>query len=128
MDIELRPNRGMIIGICAGSKVGKTLISINIALRAKIPTVIFSYEMSKLTLLEQFSKMLNLNPLDPMDAKAFVEVGDVIQKGSVICIIEAMKVMNEIESEHAGRIIAIPLENSTPVEYGEPICIIDPFV
>ena len=73
MDIELRPNRGMIIGIIAGSKVGKTLIAINIALKSRIPTVIFSYEMSKLTLLEQFSKMLNLNPLDPMDAKAFVE-------------------------------------------------------
>ena len=73
MDVELRPNRGMIIGIIAGSKAGKSLIAINIAIRSKIPTVIFSYEMSKLTLLEQFSKMLNLNPLDPMDAKAFVE-------------------------------------------------------
>lgn len=73
MDIELRPNRGMIIGIVAGSKVGKSLIAINIALRSKIPTVIFSYEMSKLTLLEQFSKMLGLDPLNPIDAKEFIE-------------------------------------------------------
>jgi len=61
------------------------------------------------------------------DADNFVEEGDVIQKGTVICIIEAMKVMNEIESEHSGKIVAMPLENSAPVEYGEPICIIDPF-
>lgn len=61
------------------------------------------------------------------DTELFVEVGDVIKKGTVICIIEAMKVMNEIESEHSGKVIAIPVEDSTPVEYGEPICIIDPF-
>ena len=61
------------------------------------------------------------------DSEPFVKQGDVIEKGAVICIIEAMKVMNEIESEHAGRIVALPVENGTPVEYGEPICIIDPF-
>jgi acetyl-CoA carboxylase biotin carboxyl carrier protein len=62
------------------------------------------------------------------DADPFIQEGDVIEKGTVICIIEAMKVMNEIESEHGGRVVAIPVENATPVEYGEPICIIDPFV
>ena len=62
------------------------------------------------------------------DSEPFVREGDIIRKGSVICIIEAMKVMNEIESEHAGKVVAIPVDNATPVEYGEPICIVDPFV
>ena len=73
MNIELRPNRGQIFEIIAGSKVGKSLIALNMALRTKMPTVIFSYEMSKLTILEQFSKNLGLNPLDPIDAKEFIE-------------------------------------------------------
>lgn len=53
------------------------------------------------------------------DSEAFVNVGDFVEKGSVICIVEAMKLMNEIESEVAGEIVSISVENGQPVEYGE---------
>jgi acetyl-CoA carboxylase biotin carboxyl carrier protein len=50
---------------------------------------------------------------------AFVSIGDSVEKGSVVCIIEAMKLMNEIESDVAGEIVSILVENGQPVEYGE---------
>jgi acetyl-CoA carboxylase biotin carboxyl carrier protein len=56
--------------------------------------------------------------------KAFIEVGDTVQKGQAICIIEAMKLMNEIESDKAGVVKAILIENGQPVEYGEPLIVI----
>jgi acetyl-CoA carboxylase biotin carboxyl carrier protein len=52
-------------------------------------------------------------------APAFVEVGDVVRKGQVLCIIEAMKLMNEIESDRDGEIAAIYVENGRPVQFGE---------
>ncbi len=59
------------------------------------------------------------------DADAFVKVGDRVEVGSVLCIIEAMKLMNEIQSEHAGVIKQILAENAQPVEYDQPLFIID---
>ena len=56
--------------------------------------------------------------------KAFVEVGDSVQKGQPICVIEAMKLLNEIESDNAGVVKAILIENGQPVEYGEPLLVI----
>jgi acetyl-CoA carboxylase biotin carboxyl carrier protein len=52
-------------------------------------------------------------------AKEFVEVGDTVKKGEVLCIIEAMKLMNEIDSEYDGEIVSIYVENGQPVQYGE---------
>jgi acetyl-CoA carboxylase biotin carboxyl carrier protein len=52
-------------------------------------------------------------------APAFVEVGDVVKKGQVLCIIEAMKLMNEIDSEYEGEIVSVYVENGQPVQYGE---------
>ena len=60
------------------------------------------------------------------EAPNFVEEGDVVQKGQVICIIEAMKLMNEIEADASGRITTILLENASPVEYGEALFLIEP--
>ena len=57
-------------------------------------------------------------------AKSFVEVGDSVKKGQTICIIEAMKLMNEIEADKDGVIKAVLVENGQPVEYGEPLYII----
>ena len=57
-------------------------------------------------------------------AKAFVEVGQQVAEGDVLCIIEAMKLLNEIEADHAGTIKAILAENGQPVEYGQPLFII----
>ena len=61
----------------------------------------------------------------PTDA-SYVNVGDVIQKGQVLCIIEAMKLMNEIESDISGKIVQILVENSKPVEFGQPLFLIEP--
>jgi acetyl-CoA carboxylase biotin carboxyl carrier protein len=58
-------------------------------------------------------------------AKAFVEVGDTVKSGDTICIIEAMKLLNEIECDKDGVVKAILVENGQPVEYGEPLVIID---
>ena len=57
-------------------------------------------------------------------AKSFVEVGDSVKKGQTVCIIEAMKLMNEIEADKDGVIKAVLVENGQPVEYGEPLFII----
>jgi acetyl-CoA carboxylase biotin carboxyl carrier protein len=57
-------------------------------------------------------------------AKPFVEVGDTVKAGQAICIIEAMKLMNEIEADKDGVIKAIMVENGQPVEYGEPLMMI----
>lgn len=58
------------------------------------------------------------------DAKPFVDVGTKVSVGDTICIIEAMKLLNEIEADHAGVIKAILVENGQPVEYGEPLFVI----
>jgi len=60
------------------------------------------------------------------DAPPFVDVGAKIKKGQVLCIVEAMKLMNEIESEVDGVIARILVENGQPVEYGEPLFLIEP--
>jgi acetyl-CoA carboxylase biotin carboxyl carrier protein len=59
-------------------------------------------------------------------AKAFVSVGDTVRKGQVLCIIEAMKLMNEIDSEYDGEITAIHIENGQAVQYGERLFSIKP--
>ena len=58
------------------------------------------------------------------DAKAFVEVGQPVKEGQTICIIEAMKLMNEIEADASGTVKAILVENGQPVEYGQPLFIL----
>ena len=58
------------------------------------------------------------------DADPFVEIDDEVEEDSSLCIIEAMKVMNEIKSDHKGRIVKILVENGEPVEYGQPLFVI----
>ena len=58
------------------------------------------------------------------DAKPFVEVGQTVKEGETVCIIEAMKLMNEIEADASGTIKAILVENGQPVEYGQPLFIL----
>ncbi len=60
------------------------------------------------------------------DKPPYVEVGDIVKKGQVLCIIEAMKLMNEIESETSGKVVQIMVENGQPVEYGQPLFVIEP--
>ena len=59
------------------------------------------------------------------DSPSFVQVGDMVEKGQVICIIEAMKLFNEIEAEESGRIVKALVENATPVEYDQPLFLIE---
>ena len=60
------------------------------------------------------------------EADPFVETGSKVKKGQVLCIVEAMKLMNEIESEIDGVVIKILVDNGQPVEYGEPLFLIEP--
>jgi acetyl-CoA carboxylase biotin carboxyl carrier protein len=60
------------------------------------------------------------------DATPFVRDGDRVKKGQVVCIIEAMKLMNEIESKVAGRVVKMLVENAQPVEYGQPLFLLEP--
>jgi acetyl-CoA carboxylase biotin carboxyl carrier protein len=59
------------------------------------------------------------------DAAPFVEEGDSVRKGQTLCIIEAMKMMNEIEAEVGGRVVKILCANAQPVEYGQPLVIVE---
>ena len=60
------------------------------------------------------------------DVPPFVSVGDKITKGQTVCIIEAMKLFNEIESEISGTIVKAMVENSTPVEYDQVLVVVEP--
>ena len=60
------------------------------------------------------------------DADPYVEENDSVKKGQVLCIVEAMKLMNEIESEVDGRVVKVLAESTKPVEYGQPLFLIDP--
>jgi acetyl-CoA carboxylase biotin carboxyl carrier protein len=62
------------------------------------------------------------------DAPPFVNEGDRIDPGQTVCVIEAMKLFNEIQSDVGGRIVRVLAENATPVEYGQPLFLIDPTV
>lgn len=60
------------------------------------------------------------------DKPTFVEVGDAIKEGDVLCIIEAMKLFNEIESEVSGKIVKVLVDDSSPVEFDQPLFLVDP--
>jgi acetyl-CoA carboxylase biotin carboxyl carrier protein len=60
------------------------------------------------------------------DQDAFVKVGDSIKPGDVLCIVEAMKLFNEIESEISGKIVKIIADDQTPIEYDQPLFLVDP--
>ncbi len=60
------------------------------------------------------------------DAAPYVEVGQVVEKGQILCIVEAMKLMNEIEAEYRCKIVEICKENAQPVEFGEALFIVEP--
>jgi len=57
-------------------------------------------------------------------AKPFISVGDEIQEGDVVCIVEAMKMMNEIKSDYSGKVVSVLAENSEPVEFGQALFVI----
>jgi len=60
------------------------------------------------------------------DAEPYVEEGDLVSRGQILCIVEAMKLMNEIEAEVDGRVVKVLVENEAGVEFGQPLFVIDP--
>ena len=75
--------------------------------------------------------ILALNPqfhqrLASPDKPAFVEVGDTVKDGDVLCVIEAMKLFNEIESEISGKIVKVLVDDASPVEFDQPLFLVDP--
>lgn len=60
------------------------------------------------------------------ESDPFIKVGDTVKVGQTVCIVEAMKLFNEIESEYSGKVVKILVENSSPVEYDQPLFLIDP--
>ena len=58
-------------------------------------------------------------------SKPFVEIGTEVKPGDTLCVIEAMKMMNQIESEFAGRVVSVLVENGSPVEFGQPLFVIE---
>ena len=60
------------------------------------------------------------------DKPSFVNIGDEVSSGQVVCIIEAMKLFNEIESEVSGKIVKVLVENASPVEYDQPLFLVEP--
>jgi len=60
------------------------------------------------------------------DKPTFVNVGDMVQNDSVVCIVEAMKLFNEIEAEVSGKIVKVLVEDGTPIEFGQPLFLVDP--
>lgn len=80
---------------------------------------------------ERFSKVLSpfvgtFYRAPSPEADPYVKEGQMVKKGDVLCIVEAMKLMNEIEAELSGKIVSVLVENGQPVEYGEPLFLIDP--
>jgi len=60
------------------------------------------------------------------DKPNFIEIGDSIKEGSVLCVVEAMKLFNEIESEYSGKIVKILVDDASPVEFDQPLFVVDP--
>ena len=60
------------------------------------------------------------------EAEAFVEVGQTVEVGQVVCIVEAMKLMNEIKSEVRGKVVEVAVQNAEPVEFGQTLFVVDP--
>ena len=91
------------------------------------PQTIEQQDKSSVKTLEVKSPMVGTFYRAPSpEAPPYVEVGQVIQPGQVICIIEAMKMMNEIKSEIKGKILEILVDNAEPVEFGQPVLLVEP--
>jgi acetyl-CoA carboxylase biotin carboxyl carrier protein len=94
--------------------------SVSAPLTAALPTVDAKWEEVKSPMVGTFYRASG------PDEAAFVQVGDRIRTGQTVCIIEAMKLMNEIEAEVFGQVVEILVENGEPVEYGQPLMRVNP--
>lgn len=91
------------------------------------PTPAEAMEAAPSNLIEIKSPMVGTFYTAPSpDSQPYVKIGDSVSVGTVVCIVEAMKLMNEIESEVSGKIVKALVENTQPVEFGQPLFQIDP--
>lgn len=97
------------------------------AARVETPAAAGTEESSTANLLEIKSPMVGTFYRSPAPEKpAYIKVGDSIDQGQVVCIIEAMKLFNEIESEVKGKVVKIMVEDASPVEYEQVLFLVDP--
>jgi acetyl-CoA carboxylase biotin carboxyl carrier protein len=83
--------------------------------------------ISRIELIEIKSPMVGTFFKAPApDTKPYVEIGQTVKRGQVVCIIEAMKLMNEIESDTSGRIVEVLVENARPVQFGQALFLVEP--
>jgi acetyl-CoA carboxylase biotin carboxyl carrier protein len=83
--------------------------------------------ISRIELVEIKSPMVGTFFKAPApDAKPYVEIGQAVRRGQVVCIIEAMKLMNEIESDTSGRVVEVLVENAKPVQFGQALFLVEP--
>jgi acetyl-CoA carboxylase biotin carboxyl carrier protein len=102
-----------------GSAVNSTAIE-HTSISPVVHTTTVADSLPSKKLIEITSPMVGTFYRSPApDEAPFVEIGDTVKKGHTVCIIEAMKLMNEIESESSGKIVEILVENTQPVEYGQ---------
>jgi acetyl-CoA carboxylase biotin carboxyl carrier protein len=93
---------------------------------SEVKTEVKKEEVPNANLYEVRSPMVGTFYKSPSpDAEAYVKPGDSVKAGNVICIIEAMKLMNEIESEVSGKVVKLLVENGTAVEYDQPLMLIE---
>ena len=124
---KLKIKRGMVRPDTVEIKPAVAAQSVATALEQKLEEQKAEKEAAKNEKLKQItSPMVGTFYRAPsQDVQPFVEVGGAVKKGQIVCIIEAMKLMNEIESEFNGKIVSILIENGQPVEYGEPLFVIE---
>ena len=92
---------------------------------AEIPTAVANDETSNY--IEITSPIIGTFYRKPSpDKSVFVEVGDIVSPDTVVCMVEAMKLFNEIESEVSGKIVKVLIEDGTPVEFGQSLFLVDP--
>ena len=65
--------------------------------------------------------------IQPHEIPPFISVGDMIKEGDALCIIEAMKLFNEIEAEVSGKIVKVLVDDASPIEFDQPLFLVDPF-
>ncbi|BAV94407.1 acetyl-CoA carboxylase biotin carboxyl carrier protein [Ichthyobacterium seriolicida] len=96
-------------------------------IKSDIDTVKTEKDGKKENLLTIKSPMIGTFYRSPSpDKDMFVKVGDLVSKGDVVCIVEAMKLFNEIESEYSGKIVEVLVDNLAPVEFDQPLFLIEP--
>lgn len=149
-DFELTVRKNISVSDRLVSGIGANSSSIDIGLPASSSTIPATTDIGRVTRQDDSLASLASNqastttPVDPKLVEvispmvgtfyrapapgeaAFVEIGDRIRLGQTVCIIEAMKLMNEIETEVSGQVVDILVENGEPVEYGQPLMRINP--